>query len=286
VMSQCLSMCRAAVSARTFAGHCAEIFVTPILISHLFAIARAVAPAPDDAARVVDAGAPDLVVSPAVIEWQLPERGRSQARVRVGNAGAGTLRLRASLGSWSLSGDGTATPLPAEPGGLSGRLQVHPTDLQLAPGQQRSLRVWLSTPDGLRVGEHRALLQLDVERPGSAASDRVDLAVYAWQGPVEARPRVDATDLRVCDRELSWTLQAGNDGSRHARLDGWLVVADAAGGVQRHALPRTPVLPGATQRLALTLPWTGAMPEGVRIEGRFGALDLGRVAVSVHAGCG
>jgi hypothetical protein len=267
-------MCRAAVSARTFAGHCAEIFVTPILISQLFAIARVLAPTPDEAAHGADAGAPDLVVSPAVVEWQLPARGRSQVRVRVGNDGVEPLRLHASLGSWHLDAHGEATPLPADPEGLAGRLQVHPVVLDLAPGQQRSLRLWLATPEGLDAGEHRALLRLQLDRAGVAGSDRFDLAVYAWQGPVEARPNLGAMAWQVCDGQLSWTLQAGNDGSRHARLDGWLRLTDAAGAVRRHALPRTPVLPGATLQLALTVPWSGAPPERVQLDGRFGALDL------------
>lgn len=253
--------------------------MTPIFFSQLFAIAQALAPTSGDAAGGADAGAPDLVVSPAVIEWPLPTRGRSQVRVRVGNAGTRVLRLRAAPGSWRLDGDGVATPLPADPDGLAGRLQVHPAQLELAPGQQRSLRLWLATPDGLDAGEHRALLRLALVGADGAVGDRFDLAVYAWRGPVQAQPRLDATAWRLCDGELRWRLLAGNDGNRHARLDGWLLLDDGAGATGHHALPRTPVLPGATQRLALAVPWPGPAPVRVALQGRFGALDLATIPV-------
>lgn len=267
--------------------------MTPIVVSQLFAIALALAPAAAPAAGAstastdarVDAGPPDLVVSPAVIEWQLPGRGRSQVRVRVGNAGTDTVHLRAGLGSWSLDEAGTATPLPADPHGLSGLLRVYPESMALAAGEQRSLRLWLPAGAGLGPGEHRALLRLRSGRDAAADRDRFDLAIYAWRGPVLARPRLEAMTWHLCGQQLQWRARAGNDGSRHARLDGWLVVAAADGSAQRHALPRTPVLPGASLRLALGLPWSAPAPARVFLEGRFGPLELTGLAV-VDAGEG
>lgn len=243
--------------------------VTILMLVLAAAVVRAGSPRPDEASedRPVD-----LVVLPAVIEWTLPDSGRSNTMVRVGNLGREPLRIDARIGGWAFDDDDSVQPLAPDPDALSGQLEVHPAHFEILPGRHRALRLWLAEPEALPHGEHRALLQL---RARGATHANLDLAVYAYRGIPVVRAQLQRAWWRWCDSRLDAGFEIVNDGERHVRLDGWLVVTAVDGAAHRELLPRTPVLPGTTQTLVMRLPWASGAPSRAMVEGQLGERDLG-----------
>lgn len=243
--------------------------VAILLLVLAAAIVRAGSASPGDAAEDSPV---DLAVLPAVIEWVLPDSGRSNTSVRVGNLGREPLRIDARISGWAFADDGSVRPLAPDPDVLSGRMEVHPARLEIPPGRYRTLRLWLTEPEALPHGEHRALLQL---RARGTTHTNLDLAVYAYRGTPVVRAKLRRAWWRWCEGQLEAGFEIVNDGERHVRLDGWLAIEAVGGAMHRELLPRTPVLPGTTQTLVIRLPWASGAPSRAAIEGQLGERDLG-----------
>lgn len=237
-------------------------------------VAHASPPRAGEADQPVAGAHGDLAVSPAVVEWALPEAGRSNVAVRVANLGREPLRIDARIGGWTFDDGDEVRRLPPQRGALSGLLEVYPARVEVPAGEHRTLRLWLHDPAALPRGEHRALLRLRADRAPASTRMEVDLAIYAYRGPLDVHAELRHAWWRWCDGRIEAGFDVANDGERHVRLDGWLVIEAADGALHREHLPTAPVLPGAARMLPMRLPWPAGAPRRVRIEGQLGERDL------------
>ena len=141
---------------------------------------------------------------------------------------------------------------------------MNPWEASLAAGASALARLTVRVPDETGEGGYHCAAAYRLEPPlpspgvGLRAAVRVAAAVYVVVGdPPATELAVTAMEL---DRDAGGAC-AGiavtflNDGRRHYRATGAVLVVDAAGEtVAELAVPRRPVLPGRRQRFALRWP--------------------------------
>ena len=185
----------------------------------------------------------------------------------VTNGGAAPGRIRAEALDFALDDDGQPVfgDLASERRwSCRDWLVMNPWEAGLAAGASTLARLTVRVPDGTPEGGYHCAAAYRLEPPAPApgvglrAAVRVAAAVYVVVGdPPVAQPQ--AVDLEL-ERDGSGACTAiavtfANDGRRHYRAAGAVLVTDVAGDpVAALPVPRRPVLPARRQRFALRWP--------------------------------
>ena len=185
----------------------------------------------------------------------------------VTNGGAAPGRIRAEALDFALDSDGQPVF-----GNLASErrwscrdwLVMNPWEAGLAAGASALARLTVRVPPGTPEGGYHCAAAYRLEPPapspgvGLLAAVRVAAAVYVVVGePPVAELSVTAMELErdgggAC---AGIAVTFANDGRRHYRARGAVLVVDATGQtVAVLAVPRRPVLPGRQQRFALRWP--------------------------------
>ncbi len=185
----------------------------------------------------------------------------------VTNGGAAPGRIRAEALDFALDGDGQPVfgELASERRwSCRDWLVLNPWEARLAAEASALARLTVRVPDETEEGGYHCAAAYRLEPPlpspgvGLRAAVRVAAAVYVVVGdPPVAELSVTAMEL---ERDAGGAC-AGiavtflNDGRRHYRATGAVLVVDATGGtVAELPVPRRPVLPGRRQRFRLRWP--------------------------------
>lgn len=134
-------------------------------------------------------------------------------------------------------------------------------EVQLAPGRAYRFRFEVSTPAEAVPTECRFALLIEAKDPLAASgpsrpmpvSGRLGIIVYVAVGNVAPKLEVlgPATELR--DGGLQPALRVRNVGDAHGRLDGFLKGIDARGESYDVTVANSPVLPGETRQLGMSV---------------------------------
>lgn len=180
------------------------------------------------------------------------------AIINVRNDGAQATQVSVLLEDWDRDELGTNRWYKAGSvaGSCADRLTIFPRALQLAPGQEQSVRVVLdsiASPDA----ECWAAAIVQVARVGSvsgrAAQFNIRTAVKLYVTPQDLPARGEVTEMVV--QQDSVQLLYANTGKRHGNVSGRIEFRTADDRVAATlSIPDMPVLPGATRRVTLTLP--------------------------------
>jgi P pilus assembly chaperone PapD len=209
-----------------------------------------------------------LGIAPMTVELTL-EPGRSQRTVlHVGNLDRERpLRLFVSAAGWSLDSDGELVLIdPIASGGEAAKwARFSPASFSLEPGETQDVRVDIAVPAQVpKTGDHRVAIIVATRLPPLAARSSGPSGVWRRYQmtslfhvslpPAVADPQITAVianEAPLRTPELAISIE--NSGSRHARLDGELLLVDEHDQVAHRERLHGVVLDGQTRRLRVPL---------------------------------
>jgi hypothetical protein len=230
--------------------------------------ARAQEPQPPPAA----APSPSSEIALAPSRFELPINPGEEQTVVVnvissgGGPGAKPIRLRASLGDWTMSPDGEMRfdKPGATPGSAAPWMLYSPAELTVTPGQTHPIRVTLSVPKDAPPGDHLAVLFVE-ERPADIKQRtntkqlmfhfRLAAVFYVMVPPFSLKGSLTGLRAEVTPRGLEVTPSLRNEGNTHLRPVQSFQVVDGSGKVVLEQQPSEsfPVLGGTATSRPLVL---------------------------------
>jgi fimbrial chaperone protein len=226
------------------------------------------------ATLLLPAFAGNFVVAPVNLE--LGSAARSSA-VTVNNLDGQPLRLQVRLVAWDQDAQGESRHTPSDD------LLYFPRLLTIPPGESRMVRVGLARPVEAVERSYRLFLdELDTPGGDEAATGksqvlvRVSFGIPLFVSPPRAQARVGMEVLPPAQGLLRWRLV--NEGTRHARLESFTLVALTPQGEPRgsQTVDLRYLLAGKTLEMALEAPPVACEP-GMRIEAQLRIAEAGVV---------
>jgi P pilus assembly chaperone PapD len=189
--------------------------------------------------------------------------GERIALIKVRNESAQTMQVSVLLEDWDRDEVGTNRwyKSGSVAGSCAERLTIFPGALQLAPGQEASVRVVLDSLATLDA-ECWAAAIVQVARVvtanGRNAQFNIRTAVKLYVTPPDLPPRGEVAEMAV--QGDSVRLRFANTGKRHSNVSGRVEFRNENDVVTATlSIPDMPVLPGGTRRVTLALP---TLPSG------------------------
>ena len=210
-----------------------------------------------------------LLAVPTVALGQLAvDRGEVQLRpgspeeriaiIRVRNEGLQSAQVSVLLEDWDRDEIGTNRwyRTGSVPGSCAERLTIFPSVLQLAPGQEQTVRVVLDSAASFDA-ECWAAAIVQVARVvtanGRNAQFNIRTAVKLYVTPLDLPPRGEVAKMAVQGDSVQ--LLYANTGKRHGNVSGRVEFRNADDVVAATlSIPDMPVLPGGMRRVTLALP--------------------------------
>ncbi len=214
-------------------------------------------------------------IDPLRVEINFKGKRRvATSSVKVTNLEETPIRLRAYVEDWNLDELGGLTLVGTDDTwGVSKRVRFNPKEFELQPEQVQVVRLAVSLPPTAPDGEYRGMLffeNLKSAQQRMALSNgygatveikqRYGIAVYAFKNADNSNPTITTASVAPENNKTVLELTLQNDGKRHTRMLGTVVISKKEGGqlqpiseVKLQDLKDIVVLPGQARKLSVPL---------------------------------
>lgn len=209
-----------------------------------------------------------IAISPPRFELSAKPGERLRQVIEITNAAARPTTLLVRTADWQFQPDDSVVFQDAlQPGSCRPWVAIERRELTVAPSQPYRFRFEIAPPADEAPRECRFAIMLESKEatasPGSAGipvAGRMGVIVYLGVGGVKPDLQVVSAALVTRNNTPAVGLQMRNGGDAHGRLDGFVTATDASGRTYEATPASTPILPGETRQVLLSLQVRGAPP--------------------------
>jgi hypothetical protein len=201
-----------------------------------------------------------FAITPPRFELSAKPGERLRQVIEITNAAPEQSALSIRTAEWNFAPDGTSEfSDELRPGSCRPWVAIERRDLVVGARQAYRFRFEVAPPATQAPVECRFAILLQGKEAvasqsgGPSVTGRVAVIVYVAVGDVQPDLEVVGAALSTRDGKPVPVLQVRNKGTAHGRLDGFLKLTDAAGRTFDVTPANTPVLPGETRAVAVTL---------------------------------
>lgn len=215
-----------------------------------------------------------FAISPPRFELAIKPGDRLRQTIEITNAAAQAATLLVRTADWELRQDEAVVfHDPLQPGSCRPWVAIERRELLVAPHQPYRFRFEVAPPADTPPTECRFAIMLEGKDSSFAGATgalpvgaRVGVIVYVAIGDVQPELTVVAARAEMRNGQRVPVLDVRNTGTAHGRLDGFLSATDAKGQQVDVAPASSPILPGQTRTVPLTLTRRGDPNTQVRVE--------------------
>jgi hypothetical protein len=217
------------------------------------------------AALVLAAGrcaAADFAFAVAPPRFELAAQGGERLRqvIEITNAAPEASTVFVRTADWHFEADGTSDFIDdLQPGSCRSWVAIERRELVVAARQSYRYRFEVAPPAGQAPTECRFAILLQgkdavpSKSGGPSVTGRVAVIVYVAVGNAQPELEVVGAGTRTLNGKRVPVLEIRNTGNAHGRLDGFLTVTDAAGRRFEATPVNTPILPGETRAVGISV---------------------------------
>lgn len=252
------------------------------------------------AAQPATAAPFEIGLSPSRLEIEGKSGARIGQSLDVHNVGNAATAVSVRTLDWSYSDTGNLSFHDAlQPGSCRPWVTLERKSLTVEPRSKSAFRIQIDVPPGTPKGECRLMLAFEGVEPAYQAAlgsggmnlslpvtGRIAVAIYLMIDGAQPKLEMGALTMQEVKGQKTAVLSVTNAGDAHGRIDGSLDAKDAQGRVFEMIPESTPVMPGQTRALPLSVK-ASSVPAGmttpafpVRISG---TLDWERGAFKIDA---
>lgn len=242
----------------------------------------------------------EIALSPSRLEIDAKSGERIGRTLDVYNVGSTPTAVSVRTLDWSYSDTGNVTYFDAlQPGSCRPWVTLERKAITIDARSKSGFRIQIDVPPGTPKGECRLMLAFEGVEPAYQAAiaqggmnlslpvnGRIAVALYLLVGGAQPQLEVGALTMREINGQKTAVLSVTNTGDAHGRIEGTLEAKDAQGRSFEMIPESTPVMPGQTRALPLSVK-ADSIPAGmtapvfpVRISG---TLDWERGAFKLDA---
>lgn len=212
-----------------------------------------------------------FAVSPPRFEFAAAPGAKVRQVMEITNASNRSSTLMLRTADWDFKADESVLfHDEIQAGSCRPWVAIERRELVVGPNQSYRYRFEVSPPAGQPPVECRFAIMLEGKEATAASpaasgtvvsppvSGRMGVIVYVAVGDVKPELSVVGARLMTRNNQQVLVLDIRNSGNAHGRLNGFLTATDATGQVFEATPASTPVLPGETRPVALTLAVRGA----------------------------
>lgn len=206
-----------------------------------------------------------FAVSPPRYELSARPGERIRQVIEITNTAPRASVLLARTADWELRPDESVLfHDELQPGSCRPWVAIERRELRVGARQSYRFRFEVTPPPGQPPTECRFAILLEGKEPSFAGASRslpiaarVGLIVYVAVGDVQPALSVVGAGVQVRNGQAVALVQVRNSGTAHGRLDGFLSARDAGGRSFEASPANSPILPGETRWVALSLTQPG-----------------------------